>query len=302
MRCRDPAPGTPPLHPRRRPLADRRVGLARLVRVRHGSRPVHSRLQPHPRCRQRIVVGLTEALVEQRRHRLVEGEVRCGLARRRRIHAHEARRPRTGRHDDGVRTQSVERDRLALVLDRLDPRSLAQIRACSGRCTEQCLQRQVGVHDPAVGLEEHGLAVFQPEREAALGLGPVQHLERRAARGQRIPVCLPVTKIDRAGLVEQRASPAGLELLPERIRLLRQPHPAFLGIGEANDARPAVTRAVDVSDLELLADHHAPSRPGERPGRGEAHHPGAHDCDLGVGTRLHGRNVALQGVGAGEKL
>ena len=135
MRCRDPAPRNRRSTHAAASLADRRVGLARLVRVRHGPRPVHSRLQPHPRRRQRIVVGLTEALVEQRRHRLVEGEVRRGLARRRRIHAHEARRPRTGRHNDGLRTQSVERDRLALVLDRLDPRSLAQVRARSGRCS-----------------------------------------------------------------------------------------------------------------------------------------------------------------------
>ena len=104
MRCRRTGSAEPPLHPGRRPLADSRVGLARLVRVRQRPRPVHSRLQPHPRRRQRIVVSLTEALVEHRRHRLVEGEIRRGLARRYRTHAHEP-----GAHAPAVTTTAFAR-------------------------------------------------------------------------------------------------------------------------------------------------------------------------------------------------
>ena len=189
MRCRDPAPGEPPLHPRRRLLADCRVGLARLVRVRHRPRPVHSRLQPYARRRQQIVVGLTEALVEQRRHRLVEGEVRRGLASRRIVvHARglaPTHRPSRRRHSHAVRRPRPSRPRPRWTSTRVRSRSL---RAGRGSCTEQRLQREVGVHDPAVGLEEPGLAVVQSDREASPGLGPVQHLERHAACGQRIPV------------------------------------------------------------------------------------------------------------------
>ena len=55
-------------------------------------------------------------------------------------------------------------------------------------------------------------------------------------------------------------------------------------------------------DLELLADHDVSSCLSEHPRGGEAHHSGADDGDLGVGTRLHDRSVALSGVGAGEQL
>ena len=55
-----------------------------------------------------------------------------------------------------------------------------------------------------------------------------------------------------------------------------------------------------MADLELLADDDIPSRLGEHPRGGQSHNSGADDGDLGVGTRLHRRNVALQGVGTGE--
>ena len=302
MRCRDPAPRNRRSTQAAASLADRRVGLARLVRVRHRPRPVHSRLQPHPRRRQRIVVGLTEALVESatapaRRTRNTTRS-RASASHPRPRGAAPTHRPSRRRPSHAIRRARPSRPRprsTRPAFARASPRprrSLQPSSACSARSAYTI---------PPSGWKS-------PVSPFSSWIGKRRPVSARSSTSNGTPHAasasrcrLPVSEIDRAGLVEQRAPPAGLELPPERICLLRQPHPAFLGIREANDARAAVTRAVAVSDLELLADHHAPSRPGERPCRGEAHHSGADDGDLGVGTRLHDRSVALRGVGAGEQ-
>ena len=168
---------------------------------------------------------------------------------------------------------------------------LAQLRPGIGRGTEQRLQRQIGIDDPAVGLKEPGLVTIEPEWEAPLDFGRIQHLEWHPAGRERISIRLPVAEVECPGLVEQRTPERGLELLPERICLLRKPNPAFVGIGEPDDSRAAVTRALSVSDLELLVDHDVVSRLSERRCGCETHYSGADDGDLGVGARLHDLSV-----------
>ena len=73
-----------------------------------------------------------------------------------------------------------------------------------------------------------------------------------------------------------------LELAPERKALLREPDPALVRIGQADDPRAAVARAAVVAELELLADDDVASCLRERPCGREAHHARADDDDLGV--------------------
>ena len=202
------------------------------------------------------------------------------------------RRPRARRHDDGVHMQSAQRDRLALVLDRLDPRALAQTapRQLSPRRAAPAARDRRSTIPPSgwkspVSPLRAGSGSAARSRPASSTSNGTPH----AASASRF--ASPVAEVECSGLVEQRTPEPSLELLPERICLLREPNPAFLGIGEPDDSRAAVTRAVAVSDFELLADHDVVSRLSEGPCRCEAHHSGADDCDLGVGARLHDLSV-----------
>ena len=178
-------------------------------------------------------------------------------------------------------------DAVAVLVDRVDAHVLADLRAGSDGGRQQRLLREVGEDEASVGLEEAAPARLDPDREAALDLGGVQHLERRPARRERVAVGPPVAEVERPGLLQQRPAALGLELAPERVGLLREAHVALLGIREPDDPRAAVARAALVTDLELLAEHHVPPGQRERACRCEPHHAGADDHDLCVGGRAH---------------
>ncbi len=82
--------------------------------------------------------------------------------------------------------------------------------------------------------------------------------------------------------LDQRLASLGLELAPERDSLLREPHPAGVGIGEPEDPRAPVARASGVADPKLLHEGDGPAGPGELARRREPHHAGADDDDLDV--------------------
>ena len=95
-------------------------------------------------------------------------------------------------------------DAVTVLLDRVDAHVLAELRAGRHSRCQQRLQREVGEDEAAVGLEEPAAARLDPDREATLDLGGVQHLERRPARRERVAVGPPVAEVERPGLLQQR--------------------------------------------------------------------------------------------------
>src|SRR5207249_8139293 len=69
------------------------------------------------------------------------------------------------------------------------------------------------------------------------------------------------------------------ELAPELERLLSKPHVLGLRVGQPEDPRAAVTRAVRVPDRELLVDDDVVPATPQRPPGGETHHPSAEHRD-----------------------
>ena len=117
-------------------------------------------------------------------------------------------------------------DAVVVLVDRLDaaaaraPRQAVAPSACDGG---------VGEDDAAVRLEEAALAGLGPDREALLDLACVEHLERHAARGERVAVRLPSRRgrACRAGRAARRPHSASSSRQSGK-RLLREPHPALL--------------------------------------------------------------------------
>ena len=258
------------------------VGRARVVRVHDRPRLVQSGLQANPRRDEGIPRDRLHGGVEHGWERFVGGEVGARLPRWRSVHSHERRSPGARRHDCDAGPQATDGDRVSVLLHRLDARLLTELGTGVERAASQRRDRVIGEHDAAVALEEAARARLDANREPAADLRGVEHLRLLAARGERPLVGLPVAEVERAVQFEQRPAGFGLERAPERIRLLREPHPARLGIGETDDPRSAVARAAIVSDRELLADDDVATRLGERPCRREPHHAGADDDDLGL--------------------
>ena len=143
-------------------------------------------------------------------------------------------------------------------------------------------ERGVGADDSAVCLEEPGLAGADVQWKAPRDLVPAEDLERDPRLGERVPIRPPVAEIERSVPLDQRLARLGLELVPERDGLLREPHPAGVGIGEPEDPGAPVARASVVADPKLLHEGDGPAGPRERPRRGEPHHAGSDDDDLDV--------------------
>jgi hypothetical protein len=146
----------------------------------------------------------------------------------------------------------------------------------TGRLEER-VARAIGEHDARVGdvqgrpalrevraLRPNLVLVEQPVRHAAL-----VERTRRGERGVRDELDQPV-----------EAEEAGIELLPPRVRLLREANPVRLGIRHTEDPRAPVARAAVVVELELLVHRHLGAALAQRPRGRAAHHPRADDCDL----------------------
>src|SRR5207253_4706785 len=107
----------------------------------------------------------------------------------------------------------------------------------------------------------------------------------REGRAERAHLVLAKPAVGDAALVERagrggrgvgdeldqpvEADETGIELLPAGVRLLREADPLRVGIGDAEDARTSVTRAVVVVEAELLVHGHLGRTPAQRP-RGRA--------------------------------
>src|SRR5581483_30901 len=74
-----------------------------------------------------------------------------------------------------------------------------------------------------------------------------------------------------------QAEEPGVELVPTRVRLLREADPLRLGIDDAEDPRTAVARAAVVAGLEPLVDDDVRAAARELPRRGRAQEPRADD-------------------------
>src|SRR5262249_8064338 len=71
------------------------------------------------------------------------------------------------------------------------------------------------------------------------------------------------------------------QLSPAGERLLREPHPLRLGVGEAENTRAAVTGSASMSALELLVYDDLVPGTRERAGSCETHYSSSDDGDLG---------------------
>ena len=134
----------------------------------------------------------------------------------------------------------------------------------------------VGEHDAGLVLEHAEESRRHSYREAALHLATLQPLPRDATCIERTRRTLTEVAYDLEQTVEleQLLARFRFELAPARERLLRKPHPVWLRIGEAEDARAAVARTARVVSLELLMDHDLASRARERARSRKAHHSG----------------------------
>ena len=129
---------------------------------------------------------------------------------------------------------------------------------------EQGFERQIGIDDAAVLLEEPRRTGLDPQWKTALDLRAAEHLEADTTGGEatRFGSQSPRSRVPE---LEQRPAEFGLQLPPQRIRLLRESHPARVGVGQPDDARAAVARPEVVAELELLEDHDvAPHRASAR--------------------------------------
>src|SRR5581483_12108054 len=85
--------------------------------------------------------------------------------------------------------------------------------------------------------------------------------------------------------VEELLTALPLELAPPLQRLLREPHPLLLRVGEPEDPGAPVARAAGVAELELLVDDGVVSGAPERPRGGEPVQARADDGDLSHAVR-----------------
>src|SRR5207253_466203 len=93
---------------------------------------------------------------------------------------------------------------------------------------------------------------------------------------------------------EQLGAALGFQLAPERERLLGEPDPLRIVVGEPEDAARAVARAVLVSDRELFEHDHVATGALERSGGREADDARAHDHDLAP-VRAHVARLCRSG-------
>ena len=185
----------------------------------------------------------------------------------------QAAGPRPGRDDH---------DGLLEIVERLDRMALSDVEAARERG-----ERLVGVDDAGVGLEEHERVGLRGDTEPRLRLLAGEQLAGYATRLEgslRTDDALAV-ELEQPVEEEQLLAALRLELAPARERLLRQPHPLLLGIGEPEDPRSPVARAARVPELELLVDDDVVSASSKRPGGREPVQPGADDGDVSHAVR-----------------
>ena len=142
----------------------------------------------------------------------------------------------------------------------------------------------LGEEEPAVGLEHRQRVRLQPVGGVApRHLGGVEHLVPQPvllARAERAGEdhLLRRAGVDRAGHVQQLLSGRRLQLAPQLVGAAQQRHVVdVLVVGEPDDPRDAVRRALLVRNVEPLEAEHSPAAARQVVERGAAHAADADD-------------------------
>ena len=225
--------------------------------------------------------------VDDRRHRPAEVEVGDGLHRGGRIHAHELRRPRARGDDGHPRAHAARGDAVAVLVDRLDA-DVARAPRGRRRTPRRLRPHGRSRRPPGTSRSRPGRRGCRTAARSGLRRAPRTAPRtlrvRRGSAAQSPRSSVPCSSSKRRPLSASSSRQSGK-------RLLREPHPALVRIGQADDPRAAVARAARRGRARTARRRRRRAPPARAPARWRAPSPRLRRRRPRCRRRSRGRSV-----------